>query len=173
MNSSVSDTLLATLLHTEEEVGRLKETLQAQLDAVRDQDPAALGETSEAVSQIARRLESLLARKAREAGLVSTTLQSRSATTDVGIEESPDDVARASALAGEIAAVESRIRLHAEETHRLYEDLAFALHFAAKLDADLMRSVWDARQPGGATVYTPDGATGQAGRNQGMLNQLG
>lgn len=164
MKEQATEALLATLRQTETEVAELTRLLESQLAAVRDRNSDELNVATHGLTEIARRLEALFARKQREsraiAGLVDPDAQ----------RDIPPQPAE---LEAEIARVESRIRRHAEQTHRLYEDLAFALHFAARMDAELIRSVWDARRPEEATIYTSTGATGQTGRASGMINQVG
>ena len=168
MTRQASETLLNTLQQTELEIGELKATLVSQLEAVRSRDTERINESTEGVTHIARRLGALLAKRARQSDALADLLAGGSASDPVVLQEP-----QAQALDEQIKNVESRIRGHAEETHRLYEDLAFALHFAAKLDSDLIRAVWGARQPEEATVYTPDGNTSQTGRSTGMVNQVG
>jgi hypothetical protein len=171
MTRQASETLLSTLEQTEQEVSELKAMLLSQLDAVRTRDTDQLNDSTEEVTHIARRLGTLLAKRGRQSKALADMLTGEAPLLPNTLPA--DGLGDAGALEEQIRNVESRIRTHAEETHRLYEDLAFALHFAAKLDSDLIRAVWGARQPDEAMVYTPDGCTSQTGRSTGMVNQIG
>ncbi len=162
MTDQASEALVDTLQQTEAQVSELKAVLSLQLEALRARDATVIADTTEQISQIARSLDRLLSQRVRQSRAIASALS-----------PDPGSGTDTPAIADQVAVIEKRIREHSEETQRLYEDLAFALHFAAKLDADLIQGIWRAGQPEEATVYGRDGTTSQTGPATGMLNSVG
>ena len=162
--------LLKTLQATETEIARLSQTLRGQLLALRYRDATALEGATEELSEITRKLKTLLSRKMKQAELLNTSIEESDDPS--GFAAVLDSLDADDVVVREIKNVRTRIKSQIDETHRLYGDLAFALHFASALDGQLIGSIVDEASNSGVATYGPASETSRSQRSGSFVNRV-
>ncbi|GIV59743.1 flagellar protein FlgN [Rhodocaloribacter litoris] len=170
----IADNLLETLRQEAATLDRLHACFEAQHEALRRREHAALDERTVEVNELVHALEQLRQARLRQARLLGRLLQ---------LDEAPDSLAplvdalaarpETAETAQRLQAARERIREQARHTRQRCEAYEFALRYAVRLSDEMLQALRDLDVPPPAKVYTATGATSQTSTRRSVVNKVG
>lgn len=172
--SVLATNLLGTMQQEQEALDTLYTCFDQQVEALRDQQPDRLEQTTHQINEVVHQLEKLRNARERQASLLGRMLQVE------GEPISLEKIGQAYALQPEGTAMGQQIlearlstRQKAERTQLRCEEFEFALQYAARLGQEMLQVIQGLDVPLPARVYTAKGNTTHTIPPRSFLNQVG